>query len=288
MIVIGAVLCLLTMAQFVLDGGGTPELYAQPTMLISRGAFRWTRNPLYLGMTVTLLGEAVFAQSPSLIVYASYWIREFVQRVKREEATMLRRFGETYLRYAETTPRWLPGLSGSAAALERSHSPDEHGRRLIRAKHRRESASDQRMLRKSVLRVGQILALFAFAGYMNSLVPIFSQAATPFLWFDPAENHFHLGLRLMMLIVAGLRRFWLASVSAYRTILTVAGVALIAAALAGFFFARRPAPNILGITNFENPVENVIHWVVGVQCLFAAARQYLTSSVEPRKAQCPA
>lgn len=284
---IGALLCLITMAQFVVDGAGTPEPYAEPAMLISRGVFQWTRNPLYLGMTATLLGESSYYQSLPLLIYALYWLRQFARRVRREEWSMLSRFGEAYLRYGETTPRWLPALPGSRLGPVPADFQDQLAR-LAPTRRRRHPLETERMLRNNILRVGQILTLVALAGYLNTYLGIFSPSGTPFLWFDPVENLFHLVPGLTLVAVASVPGLRLALAPAHRALLAVVGLALLAAAVAGFTLAGRSAPNILGVTNFENPVENVIHWVVGVQCLFAATREYLVSTGGPRKAPWPA
>ena len=284
---LGTLLCLVTMVQFVVDGAGTPEGYAGPVLLIRRGAFKWTRNPLYLGMMAILAGEALYYESLSLLIYALYWHREFVRRVRSEEMRMLDRYGEAYLRYSETTPRWLPGLSGSQLGPA---SVDLSDRLASGASTRRQRrpAEVGRKIRHDVLRVGQILALFALIGYANSYLGVFSPAATPFLWFDPAENLFHLVLGAVLLTTAAISGLGLARGPTLRLLLVIVGVALLTVALAGFVAAGHPPPNVLGLTNFENPVENVIHWVLGVQCLFGATRKYLVAPGVQRKASSPA
>jgi hypothetical protein len=286
-IVLGALLCLITMAQLVVDGAGTPEGYAGPRMLISRGVFQWTRNPLYLGMTAILLGESAYYQSLFLLIYALYWLRQFARRVRREEWKMLGRFGEAYLRYGETTPRWLPGLPGYRLAPVPADFQDQVVR-LVPTRRRRQPLEAERTLRRNILRVGQILTLFGLVGYLNNYLRIFSPSSTPFLWFDPVENLFHVVPGLTLVAVASIPGLRLALASAYQPLLAVVGLTLLAAAVAGFTLAGRSAPNILEVTNFENPVENVIHWVLGVQCLFAATREYLVWTGSPRRAPWPA
>ena len=211
----GAVLCLFTMVQFVVDGAGTPEPYAGPVLLISRGVFQWTRNPLYLGMTVILAGEAAYNLSLSLVIYALWWFAEFVRRARREEATMLKRHGEAYVRYAEKTPQWfalLPDFSVERACptsrIQLSGSPS--------AQREGQSLAAERMLRKTVVRVGRILTSFAAVGYINDFVAIFSATTTPFLWFDPLENLFHLVPGLTLVAVASAPRLGLEIGPAYR------------------------------------------------------------------------
>jgi protein-S-isoprenylcysteine O-methyltransferase Ste14 len=285
---IGALLCLVTMVQFVVDGAGTAEGYAGPVLFIRRGAFKWTRNPLYLGMTAILLGESLHYESLPLLIYALYWLHEFARRVQREESRMLNRFGDAYLHYTETTPRWLPGQPGSRLAPAQSELQEQRARRSA-ARGRRHVPEPDHKLRNNILRVGQTLTLFALVGYLSTYLGIFSPSRTPFLWFDPVENLFHLVPGLTFLAVASLPGLRLSLAPALRPLLVVVGLAFLAAAIAGFALARRSAPNILGVTNFENPVENVIHWVVGVQCLFAATKEYLVPTRGGRRnAPCPA
>jgi protein-S-isoprenylcysteine O-methyltransferase Ste14 len=284
---VGAVLCLMTIVQFVVDGGGTAEGYAHPTTLITGGVFRWTRNPLYLGKAMVQLGEAAAAASEPLLLYAFYWCREFSQRVRREETMLLGRYDDAYLSYAEFTPRWLP-LIPAQLGISRAVTPHVSLPRAAVARRRQRSLDAARKLQQNSLRAGLILTSLAIVGYLNSVMTFFSPSNTPFLWFDPVENLFHLVLGATLFVAAGIPGARQVSASPSRPLLAAVGTVLVVAAVAGFLAAGRPAPNILGKMNFENPVENVIHWVLGVQCLLAAARRVLLSRAQPRKEPSPA
>jgi protein-S-isoprenylcysteine O-methyltransferase Ste14 len=79
-----------------------------PTLFISDGIYRYSRNPMYLGFVLFLAGLAVtlgtltpwLALPPFVIVIQ----RRFIAF---EERAMLQRFGADYLRYQRTTRRWL-------------------------------------------------------------------------------------------------------------------------------------------------------------------------------------
>lgn len=114
-IAVGALVCLLAMGQFIVDGQGTPEEIDQTQRLMTAGVFRWTRNPLYVGMALLLLGEILLFESVLLILYALYRFRQFRRYTRREERRLLRQFGAPYDRYCQSVPRWLPGLPGSSA-----------------------------------------------------------------------------------------------------------------------------------------------------------------------------
>jgi protein-S-isoprenylcysteine O-methyltransferase Ste14 len=67
---------------------------------------------MYVGVLLTLLGEAWLFSSWTLVVYAAIvitWQRLFV--VFYEEPALKRKFGESYSDYLARTPRWIPNLS---------------------------------------------------------------------------------------------------------------------------------------------------------------------------------
>jgi protein-S-isoprenylcysteine O-methyltransferase Ste14 len=78
------------------------------TSIVDTGPYRFTRNPIYLGMMLGLAGLA--------IAFDSFWLLltlvpfAFVIRygvVAREEAYLERKFGELYRRYRIRVRRWL-------------------------------------------------------------------------------------------------------------------------------------------------------------------------------------
>jgi protein-S-isoprenylcysteine O-methyltransferase Ste14 len=78
------------------------------TAIVDRGPYRFTRNPIYLGMCLVLVGLAIAFDSLwpllTLLPFASV-IRYGV--VAREEAYLERRFGQDYRRYRSRVRRWL-------------------------------------------------------------------------------------------------------------------------------------------------------------------------------------
>ena len=76
--------------------------------LVRTGPYRFTRNPMYVSMTIVYLGVAVMMQSLwslLLLPLVVAFIRTKV--IAREEAYMERRFGAEYLRYKSEVRRWL-------------------------------------------------------------------------------------------------------------------------------------------------------------------------------------
>ena len=76
--------------------------------LVVDGPNRLTRNPMYLGLTGLLLSHAIARRSPSaMIPLAGFvWLIDRHQ-IPAEEKALEERFGQDYLDYKETVPRWL-------------------------------------------------------------------------------------------------------------------------------------------------------------------------------------
>ncbi len=78
------------------------------TALISSGPFRFSRNPIYVSMTLFGLGLGVLFDNlwiVLLMIPAVLIIRFFV--ISREESFMESKFGEDYLRYKAAVRRWI-------------------------------------------------------------------------------------------------------------------------------------------------------------------------------------
>lgn len=78
------------------------------TQLVHEGPYRYTRNPMYLGLIIILVGVAVLlgSVSPLLVIPLMIWILH-VKFILREEKWMENWFGEPYLDYKKKTRRWL-------------------------------------------------------------------------------------------------------------------------------------------------------------------------------------
>lgn len=83
-------------------------LFERPTALVTAGLYRFTRNPMYLGMVLMLLGVWLLlgSLSPLLVVAAFVWIidRRFIIP---EERVLEQTFAEEYRRYRANVRRWL-------------------------------------------------------------------------------------------------------------------------------------------------------------------------------------
>jgi protein-S-isoprenylcysteine O-methyltransferase Ste14 len=78
------------------------------TELITTGPFRYSRNPIYVGNTLTLSGAGLVLQSTWLIVAAALSaVLVHHLAVLREERHLAAKFGASWQDYASRTPRWL-------------------------------------------------------------------------------------------------------------------------------------------------------------------------------------
>ena len=68
--------------------------------LVTSGAYRYSRHPIYLGLVVSFLGVELFFRSWFLLLCVPI-ILAFLYLARREEAALKRRFGKEYLDYKE-------------------------------------------------------------------------------------------------------------------------------------------------------------------------------------------
>lgn len=107
-ILVGLMVCLWCWRAFITRGGGTPAPYHPTEKLVVSGLYRFTRNPMYVGVIMALLGEALFSDAALLFIYAGVVFLIFHAFViVFEEPALRSRFGEAYERYCESVPRWL-------------------------------------------------------------------------------------------------------------------------------------------------------------------------------------
>lgn len=80
--------------------------------LASTGPYAYTRNPLYLGSFLIGVGFSVATGRWFLgIVFAALFLGIYVPVMRVESATLRELFGESYQRYAQAVPLFLPRLS---------------------------------------------------------------------------------------------------------------------------------------------------------------------------------
>lgn len=86
----------------------TPLAPEKASSLVVTGLYRFTRNPMYLGLLLILIGVALFlgslANAVVLIAFMAY-ITAF--QIKPEEERLAQVFGAQYLSYMQNVRRWI-------------------------------------------------------------------------------------------------------------------------------------------------------------------------------------
>jgi protein-S-isoprenylcysteine O-methyltransferase Ste14 len=81
---------------------------SQSSSLVTSGIYQFTRNPMYLGMLLVLLGWADLLDT--ILAYSgamTFFVYMSVFQIKPEEEMMKQKFGEDFLQYCKNVRRWL-------------------------------------------------------------------------------------------------------------------------------------------------------------------------------------
>ncbi len=82
--------------------------FSPATALVTRGPYRLTRNPMYLGLSGILLGAAIFMGSLTPFIVIPAFMALIAERfIAREEAMLEQAFGQAFVDYKAKVRRWL-------------------------------------------------------------------------------------------------------------------------------------------------------------------------------------
>ena len=111
---LGATVFVLALALFawaiatMTRAGSNVPTSLPTTTIVDAGPYRFTRNPIYLGMVLGLIGLAIaFNSLWLLLALAPFAVVIRYGVVAREEAYLERKFGDLYRRYRSRVRRWL-------------------------------------------------------------------------------------------------------------------------------------------------------------------------------------
>ena len=85
-----------------------PIKFKKVNKLVTSGIYRYSRNPMYLGMLMIVISSSIFYLNIYSILTPLFfylWINRF--QIKREEVFLTEKFGEDYLSYKKKTRRWI-------------------------------------------------------------------------------------------------------------------------------------------------------------------------------------
>lgn len=107
----GSAILLHCIRQFAVTGHGTLSPLDAPIRLVTQGLYRYSRNPMYVGVMLILTGETVLFRSLPLLAYAGVCFLFFNLGIAcYEEPRLRRQFGREYEAYCQQVGRWLPKL----------------------------------------------------------------------------------------------------------------------------------------------------------------------------------
>ena len=85
-----------------------PIKFKKVNKLITSGIYKYSRNPMYLGLLMIVISTSIlylniFSIATPMLFY--FWINRF--QIKREEIFLTEKFGKEYLLYRTKTRRWI-------------------------------------------------------------------------------------------------------------------------------------------------------------------------------------
>jgi protein-S-isoprenylcysteine O-methyltransferase Ste14 len=92
------------------EGGGGPGMATTPKHIVVQGPYRYTRNPMYLGHLIFMLGLALTFWSWFALVLFVARAAWFQYRVLGDEARLAATFGAEYDAYRKRVKRLVPGV----------------------------------------------------------------------------------------------------------------------------------------------------------------------------------
>ncbi len=90
--------------------GGSYGMEVPPERIVSQGPYRFTRNPMYLGHLIFMLGVALTFRSWFAVIILAARALWFHRRVLQDEARLEKIFGAEYDSYRARVKRWIPGV----------------------------------------------------------------------------------------------------------------------------------------------------------------------------------
>ena len=105
---IGFVIMLWCIISFAVKGRGTLSPVDPTKKLVITGLYKLSRNPMYVGVLMILIGEVIFFQSYQLLIYLLLIFSAFnIFILLIEEPRLRKDFGEEYNSYCQKVRRWI-------------------------------------------------------------------------------------------------------------------------------------------------------------------------------------
>ena len=109
LIALGAIGLLDSFVRFAVQGIGTPAPVFPTRHLVVTGLYRYVRNPMYVAVVSTILGQGLILGNVTLLEYGGLvWLVFHLFVLIYEEPTLRASFGSEYKSFCTEVPRWIP------------------------------------------------------------------------------------------------------------------------------------------------------------------------------------
>ncbi|MGD1093330.1 MAG: isoprenylcysteine carboxylmethyltransferase family protein [Bryobacteraceae bacterium] len=112
LIVLGLIGLLDSFGRFAIQGLGTPAPVLPPRHLVVTGLYRYVRNPMYVAVVSTILGQGLLLGNIALLEYGTLvWFLMHLFVLVYEEPKLRASFGDEYKSFCAGVPRWIPRVT---------------------------------------------------------------------------------------------------------------------------------------------------------------------------------
>jgi len=109
LVTLGVIGLVDSFVRFAVQGVGTPAPVFPTRHLVVTGLYRYVRNPMYLAVLSTILGQGLIFGNLTLLEYSGMvWLVFHLFVVVYEEPTLRASFSSEYKLFCTEVPRWFP------------------------------------------------------------------------------------------------------------------------------------------------------------------------------------
>jgi protein-S-isoprenylcysteine O-methyltransferase Ste14 len=106
MILVGAPLLLSAIVWFAREG---VKPYPPIERVITTGPYAYTRNPMYGGVVLVMVGQGLLFGSRAVFIYGLCWLAAFyIFELTVDDPFIIKRMGQPYEDYLKSVPGWIP------------------------------------------------------------------------------------------------------------------------------------------------------------------------------------
>ena len=108
-VAIGVLIEIIAVGQFFTERTTVnPLTPGKANKLVVSGLYKYSRNPMYVGLLFVLIGFAVWLGNPvNLLVLSIFFFAITELQIKPEERALSEKFGEEFDAYRRRVRRWL-------------------------------------------------------------------------------------------------------------------------------------------------------------------------------------